>query len=326
MLSGSKKVLVTGGAGIVGCNVVKKLREKNCEVVVLDNLSAYPFDYLNEFGVGRMSDVEFIRGDIRDKNIVNELVDKVDVVIHAAAYADVGACVRRPELAFDVNVIGTQNVLDAAVRSDIEKFIFVSSASVYGNPDRQRFKESDSCFPISNYGVAKLWGEQQVKVYGDLYGLKTAGVRFFSVYGTPQVPKEGSHSWAVAIFGMRAMKAAPITVFGDGEQIRDFTHVSDIAESVVRAIYSEKTNGKFFNCGRGEGTTINEIVAKISKHVKHVPVNYEPHPPGDPRGGFSDTELMKQLLNWEPEVSLGDGIASYIGWVKENQHLIPKWL
>jgi nucleoside-diphosphate-sugar epimerase len=326
MANKSKKVLVTGGAGIVGCNIVKKLLERNCEVVVLDNLSAYPFDYLNEFGVGRMADVEFVRGDIRDEILVRKLSKKVEVVIHAAAYADVGACVRYPELAFEVNVAGTQKVLDAAVYADIEKFIFISSASVYGNPKRQRFKETDPCFPISNYGVAKLWGEQQVKVYGDLYGLNTTGVRFFSVYGTPQVPKEGSHSWAVAIFAMRAMKRTPITVFGDGKQIRDFTHVSDIAESVVRAMYTERANGQIFNCGRGKGTAINEIVSKICKYQGTVPVSFVPHPPGDPKGGFSDTNLMREILEWEPEVGLDNGIQEYLNWVDANQHLIPTWL
>lgn len=322
----NKKVLVTGGAGTVGCNIVKKLVDRDAEVTVVDNLSAYPFDYLKDYGVGDISAVNFVKGDITDKNLIDNLIQKQDIVIHAAALADVGACVRNPEIEFQTNIVSTQGILEASKKNNIEKFIFISSAAVYGMGNRGIFKETDPCFPVSNYALSKYWGEQQTKLYYDLYDLPTTSIRFFSVYGSPQIPKQGSHSWAVAIFGALAKKGKPITVFGDGNQIRDFTHVTDIAESVVLSTEKNSTNGKFFNVGTGKPTKINEIVEKVFQNVDPVPINYKPYPPGDPIGGYSDTTLMKKLLNWQPEMTLENGIKEYFDWLNENEHLVPKWL
>ena len=322
----NKKILVTGGAGTVGCNIVKKLVDRNAEVTVVDNLSAYPFDYLKDYGVGDISAVNFVKGDITDKNLMDNLIRKQDIVIHAAALADVGACVRNPEIEFQTNVVSTQGILETSKKNNIEKFIFISSAAVYGMGNRGIFKETDPCFPVSNYALSKYWGEQQTKLYYDLYDLPTTSIRFFSVYGSPQIPKEGSHSWAVAIFGALAKKGKPITVFGDGNQIRDFTHVTDIAESVVLSTEKNSTNGKFFNVGTGKPTKINEIVEKVFQNVDPVPINYKPYPAGDPIGGYSDTTLMKKLLNWEPEMTLENGIKEYFDWFSEHEYLVPSWV
>tara|TARA_Y100001936_G_scaffold86195_1_gene84467 strand:+ start:12208 stop:13185 length:978 start_codon:yes stop_codon:yes gene_type:complete len=322
----NKKILVTGGAGTVGCNIVKKLVDRNAEVTVVDNLSAYPFDYLKDYGVGDISSVNFVKGDITDKDLMDNLIQKQDIVIHAAALADVGACVRNPEIEFQTNVVSTQGILETSKKNNIEKFIFISSAAVYGMGNRGIFKETDPCFPVSNYALSKYWGEQQTKLYYDLYDLPTTSIRFFSVYGSPQIPKQGSHSWAVAIFGALAKKGKPITVFGDGNQIRDFTHVTDIAESVVLSTEKNSTNGKFFNVGTGKPTKINEIVEKVFQNVDPVPINYKPYPAGDPIGGYSDTTLMKKLLNWEPEMTLENGIKEYFDWFSEHEYLVPSWV
>lgn len=321
----NKSILVTGGAGCVGSNIVKKLEKRGAEVTVIDNLSAYPFDYLNEYGIGKMENVEFVKDDINNHELMSELIKKSDVVVHAAALADVGACVRNPHDEFLTNVNATQNILEICKKEEIEKFVFISSASVYGEPDSRVFRETDACFPISNYGLSKYWGEQQTRLFHDLYELPTTSIRFFSVYGSPQTPKQGSHSWAVAIFSMLAKKRKPITVFGDGNQIRDFTHVSDIAESVVLSIEKDSTNGKFFNSGTGKGTTVNEIVKYVFENIEKVPINYEPHPAGDPFGGYADNTLMKKLLNWEPEYTLQNGIKEYFEWLDENEQIIPEW-
>lgn len=322
----NKKILVTGGAGTVGCNIVKKLVERQSEVTVIDNLDAYPFDYLKDYGVGNLSNVNFIKGDITDRDLINEQIKKQDIVIHAAALADVGACVRNPEIEFQTNVVATQGILEESKKNNIEKFIFISSAAVYGMGNRGIFKESDPCFPVSNYALSKYWGEQQTKLYYDLYNLPTTSIRFFSVYGSPQIPKQGSHSWAVAIFGALAKKGKPITVFGDGNQIRDFTHVTDIAESVVLSAEKNSTNGQFFNVGTGKPTRINEIVEKVFQNVEPVPINYKPYPAGDPIGGYSDTTLMKKLLDWEPQMTLDNGIKEYFEWFSEHEHLVPSWV
>ena len=219
----------------------------------------------------------------------------------------------------------TQNILEVCKNEEIQKFVFISSASVYGEPKGQIFKEGDACFPVSNYGLSKYWGEQQTRLYHDLYELPTTSIRFFSVYGSPQTPKQGSHSWAVAIFSMLAKKRKPITVFGDGNQIRDFTHVSDIAESVVRSIDKDSTNGQFFNSGTGKPTKVNDIVKYVFENIEEVPIQYKPHPPGDPFGGYAENTLMKKLLDWEPEYTLQNGIKEYFEWLDDNEHLIPEW-
>ena len=124
---------------------------------------------------------------------------------------------------------------------------------------------------------------------------------------------------------MLAKKGKPITIFGDGNQIRDFTHVSDIAESVVRSIDKDSTNGKFFNSGTGKPTTVNDIVKYVFENIDEVPIQYKPHPKGDPLGGYSDVTLMKKYLNWEPEISLDEGIKEYFEWLANHEHIIPEW-
>ena len=322
----NKKILVTGGAGTVGSNIVKKLVKRQAQVTVIDNLDAYPFDYLHEYGVGNLPNVEFIKESITDGKIVDNLIKNQDIVIHAAALADVGACIRNPELEFKTNVVATQNILGSCRRHNVEKFVFVSSAAVYGLGNKGIFNETDPCFPTSNYALSKYWGEQQSRLYYELYNLPTTSIRFFSVYGSPQIPKKGSHSWAVAIFGALAKKGKSITVFGDGNQIRDFTHVTDIAESVVLSTEKKSTNGKFFNVGTGKPTRINDIVEKIFQYVEPVSINYKPYPPGDPIGGYSDTTLMKKLLNWKPEITLDQGIKEYFVWLNNHEHIIPEWV
>jgi UDP-glucose 4-epimerase/dTDP-L-rhamnose 4-epimerase len=321
-----KTILVTGGAGTVGSKIVEKLSKIYSKIIVLDNLSAYPFDYLNEYGVGKVENVEFVKGDISDKELIDKLVKKSNVVIHAAALADVGACIRNPTLEFKINVSATQNILDSCKNNKIEKYIFASSAAVYGAGVDKVFKEDQPCFPVSNYALSKYWGEQQAKLYFELYDLPTTSIRFFSVYGAPQIPKKGSHSWAVAIFGALAKKKKPITVYGDGNQIRDFTHCSDIAQSVVLSIEKDSTNGKFFNVGTGKATTINNIVEKVFENVGEVPINYKPYPKGDPLGGYADNTLMKKYLNWEPEITLDEGIRDYFQWLSKHEHIIPNWI
>jgi len=322
----NKKILVTGGAGMIGSNIVKKLSVKGAEITVLDNLSAYPFDYLHEYGVKHIKNVNFVNVNVTNKKIVDKLIKNMDIVIHAAALADVGACVRNPVLEHKMNVSSTSNILAACKNHNLEKFIFISSAAVYGIGKGKVFKEDQPCFPISNYALSKFWGEQQSRLYYELYGLPTTSLRFFSVYGSPQVPKKGSHSWCVAIFGMLAKKQKPITVFGDGNQIRDFTHVKDIAEAVVLSTDKKSTNGKFLNVGTGKPTTINTIVKKTFGRIKKVPVEYKPYPPGDPLGGYADITLMEKLLGWKPKYTLDKGMDEYFEWLNEHEHLVPKWM
>jgi len=321
--------LVTGGVGSIGSRVAKKLHDSGNEVIILDNLSAYPFDYYREFGLQELH-IRFIKGDLRDKALLSELVPKVDRIIHLAALADVAECTLKPQEEFDINILGTQSLLDAAVNSKIKKFTFISSASVYGSPNglfERRFKESQGCFPVSNYGLSKLWGEQRCLMYHKFYRLPATALRLFSIYGSPQVPKFGSHSWCVAIFAMQLKLGKPLTVFGDGEQIRDFVHVSDAADAIVLATMGDNGIGRVFNIGTGLPTSINRIcdllclLTNSSKNMEYLPSRDD-----DPLGGCADTSQCKAILGWQHKIALQDGIGEYLNWLDKNEHLIPDFL
>lgn len=327
------KWLITGGAGCVGSHIIRKLEKRKIKAIVLDNLSAYPMDYWKVFGCNKLKNVEFVDGDILDKKLVNKLVAQCDVVVHAAAYADVGASIRNPQIDFKNNVIGTEILLEACLKNKekIKKFTFISSASVYGEPKWNngkppKFTEDQKLNPINTYGCSKMWGEQQTKLFNDLYGMPTTSIRFGSVYGENQTPKKGSHSWMVAIWTQQLMKGKKITIFGDGSQVRDMTYVEDIAEGVIRATLSNKTNGKMINLGTDKPTNLLQIASMLKKHFGNFEVEFAPKKAGDSLGGYCDIKLMQSLLGWKPKIKLEDGIKKYVKWIRKNPEALQKWL
>lgn len=336
----SKTVLVTGGAGHIGSRVVKKLIEERGaqNVVVLDNLSAYEFDQLEVFEIKpliREGAVHFVKGSVSNRNIVKNVVKKVDYVFHLAAYADVAATIRNPDLDFEVNVMGTYNILKESLNNGVKRVIFASSASIYGDQPSSggepvQFHEDMKPNPLSTYANSKLWGEMQAKLFYQLYGLETVSLRYFSVYGPYQIPKPGSHSWVVAIFAMRAYKGKPLIVYGDGTQVRDFTYIDDIAEATIRAA-EMPCAGEAINVGTGKPTRIIELARKIQKLAheyfrKDVEIRFKPRPKGDPMGGYASTEKMEKLLGWRPETTLDEGLHSYFNWLKKHIRVIPSWI
>jgi len=328
-----KTALVTGGAGLIGSRIVHKLVKRGAIVRSLDNLSAYPFDQLRHFGTKESDSVNFIRGDIKDKTIVNEAVIGSDVVFHEAAFADVAATIWNPREDLDSNVLGTFNLLEAALEHNVDRFIFASSAAIYGEQicgqDEMipKFSENMKPNPISTYANSKLWGEYEATLYHELYGLKTTSLRYFSVYGIPQVPKKGSHSWVVAIFEMQLLKGKPLTIFGDGTQVRDFICVDEVAEATIRAAEKNSAINTIINIGTGKATSIKrlaEIVVNVAD--SKASIVFEPKRKGDPFGGCADTTLMKEILEWEPKIKLEDGVRMYYNWITKNRDAIPEWL
>jgi len=314
------RFLVTGGAGLIGSNIVSNLLQRGYNVTVIDNLQAYPFNYHSFFGTQPLN-IDFKKGDIRDAAFLDGIFnasEKFDVVIHAAAYADVGACVINYDEDFTNNIMGTYNVLKYSKKYNAGKVVFVSSASVYGNNSRSAFKEGDPLEPVSTYGNSKLWGENQTILFGKLYGMKTTSIRYFSVYGSPQVPKINSHSWCVAIFAMMGSTGKPITIYGDGNQVRDFVHVKDIAEGTVIASLTDKCNGEIINIGFGRPVTINKVADLVFSHIKCCGVTTKPYPKGDPIGGYADICKMKSLLSWSPSIDIEDGVHEYCDWFTRN--------
>ncbi|MFF8575483.1 NAD-dependent epimerase/dehydratase family protein [Streptomyces sp. NPDC015237] len=343
-------VLVTGGAGLIGSRIVRRLAGLGARPRVLCTMDAYPPEvYRRLFGV---DPGQVVAGDVRDPELMARLMEQADYVVHAAALADVAACTRLPQDAIDHNVSGTQTVLSAAAASRrLRRLVFVSSASVYGNgnPDDwagpgdehrstrellasvyghlpPRFGEERQLRPLSVYANTKAFGEVQTELVLRPAQVSYSVVRYFSVYGQPQVIKPGSHSWVVAWFTARAAAGLPLHLNGGGHQVRDFVHVDDIAEGTLRALTASAADGRTVNIGTGRPTTIRTVAELVAAHFPGTRVLETPLPPGDPLGGCASTALMQRLLDWQPAIGIEDGVARYVRWLTSTPAAVPGWL
>ncbi|MFD5425495.1 NAD-dependent epimerase/dehydratase family protein [Streptomyces sp. NPDC127084] len=349
-LAGST-VLVTGGAGLIGSRITARLRALGARPVSLCAMDAYPAQvYTDRFGVDP-SDADVITGDVRDTALVRTLVGESDYVIHAAALADVAACTREPMAAIDVNITGTQSVLDAVAATDrVRRMVFVSSASVYGdgnpeettNPDlltmRQlletvhggrippQFHETHAMRPVSVYGNTKVWGEEQTKLVLGQIGTSYSIVRYFSVYGEPQTIKPNSHSWVVAWFATRANLGLPLHLNGGGRQVRDLTHVEDIAEGTLHALTNPRAHTDTLNIGTGIATSVRDVADLVRAHYPDTLLLETPLPAGDPLGGYASVRRMENILGWKPKVAIAEGITRYVRWLEQTPQAAPSWL
>lgn len=330
-LSG-KTVLVTGAGGLVGSRIAAKLRSLGARAISVCKLDAYPEAvYREQFGIDRAKP-DFVVGDISEPGLMKGAVAGCDYVVHAAALADVAACTRRPLEAIESNIVGTERVLDAVAGSGrVRRLVFVSSASVYGNGDRGhalpgRFAEGAAVSPLSVYGNTKVWGEYQTAAVLGTTGVSYTVVRYFSVYGEPQVVKHSSHSWVVAWFAMRAALGLPLHLNGGGHQVRDFVHVDDIATGTLQALVAPSAHNQTVNIGTGVGTTIRQIAELIRIRYPHAPLVETPMPLGDPVGGYADTRHMEEALGWRPGITVAEGIRRYTSWLDTTPGAIPSWL
>ncbi|WP_446040141.1 NAD-dependent epimerase/dehydratase family protein [Streptomyces sp. SID1121] len=344
-----RRVLVTGGGGLIGSRIVGRLRNLGARPLVLCRMDAYPPDaYQHVFGVER-GGADVVVGDVADAALVRRLVAECEYVVHAAGLADVAACTRRPADAITANVVGTQAVLDAAAAAAdrIKGVTFVSSASVYGNGPQPRdadaaalraaldfqygrspqlFQEDAALDPVSVYANSKAWGEAQTRLILGSVNVPYSIVRYFSVYGEPQVVKENSHSWVVAWFTVRAYLGLPLHLNGGGHQIRDLVHVDDVAEATLRALVTPAARNATLNVGTGVPTAIRDVAAMVHEHFPQVAVMETPMPPGDPVGGYASTARMEELLGWRPAVAIADGVARYVDWLARTPAAVPLWL
>lgn len=325
------RVAVTGGGGLVGSRVVALARRAGAAVTVLDRFDAYPEDVRGLFGLDR-HDVDLVVGDVADREAVRRLVKGADYVIHAAAYADVAACTRHPDVAFEANVRGTQTVLEEVAAAPVRRLVFISSAAVYGNgrpgvTGPQVFQEDQLLVPVSVYANTKLWAEHQARLMlGGPGRAECTVLRYFSVYGDPQVPKPGSHSWMVAWMAMHAHLGLPIRLNGGGVQVRDLVHVDDIAAATVLALVAERAAGQVVNVGTGKPTSVREVADRIAPHYPGSRRIVTPMPEGDPLGGYASTERMREVLEFTPRIGVPEGVARYVRWLSANPQAVPGWL
>ncbi|MFD5447353.1 MULTISPECIES: NAD-dependent epimerase/dehydratase family protein [unclassified Streptomyces] len=331
-LSGAT-VAVTGGLGLVGSRIVHKLRAIGAKPLAVGRLDAYGAPVCSSVFHISPADPDVIAGDITDTALMDDVLGRSDYVIHAAALADVAECTRNPGAALRANVQGTQTVLDAAARHtrSLKRLVFVSSASVYGvgagsSVAGARFSEEDPLRPASVYANTKLWGEHQTALAlggpDDSYAI----VRYFSVYGEPQVVKENSHSWVVAWFAMRATLRLPLHLNGGGRQVRDFVHVDDIATATLLAAVTDRAHRATVNVGTGRATSIRQVANLVRRHCPAARIVETPRPQGDPLGACADTTRMREVLDWAPQTDIEDGVRRYLEWLERTPEAIPAWL
>jgi nucleoside-diphosphate-sugar epimerase len=292
-------VLVTGGAGFIGSHLVDALIAAGLRVRAIDNFATGRRE-----GVNRAAEV--VEADIRDASSIANSFEGVDTVFHVAALPRIPLSIAKPVETHMTNVVGTLNVLIAARDHKVRRFVFSGSSSVYGDQATIPLVETMTPNPLNPYALQKYVGEQYARMFHRLFGMQTITLRYFGVYG-PRMPYEGSYVLAIAAFLKARRDGRPLEIYGDGEQTRDFTHVSDVVLANMLAMDCEIADGRAINIGRGENVSVNRIAAMIGGPTVH----HEGRA-GDMRDTLADRTQAEQILGWRPKVSIEEGIADLL--------------
>jgi UDP-glucose 4-epimerase len=311
------RYLVTGGAGFIGSNVVAALTLRGERVRVLDNLSTGRLGLLQRV-VTRPELVEIVDGDIRDAAAVARAVQGVEVVFHFAAIGSVPRSVEDPVQCDAVNVGGTVTVLDQARRGGVRRVLFAASSAAYGDAPELPKRESMPPAPLSPYAVSKLSGEGYLRVFAALYGLETLSLRYFNVFGPNQLP-DGAYAAAIPKFVHAALRRTPITIFGDGEQTRDFCYVANVVQAnLLAADTAKKLTGEVVNIAGGRRISLNDLVREIGRALgRSLDVQHLAPRAGDVRHSLADISLARQFLGFEPAYRWEDGVAPTLEFMGE---------
>lgn len=300
------KYLITGGAGFIGSHLADKLIGGGHEVKIIDDLSAGRKENLN-------SRADFYNLDICDFEKINSLFRGVDGVFHLAAIPRVPFSVKDPITTSKVNILGTVNVFKAGLDNKVKRIIFASSSSVYGDQEKLPLEENMIPNPLNPYALQKLAGEQFAKLFLKLYNFPITCLRYFNVYGT-RIDFNSDYSLVFGNFLKLKAQGKPLTIYGDGEQTRDFCYIDDVVIANIKAMENEKiTGGEVINIGSGQFYSINYLGKLISNEIEYLPVRA-----GDVRHTRADISLAKNLLNWEPKVSFEEGIEKTKKWFQQN--------
>ena len=308
------KSVITGGAGFIGSNLAEKLVQLGHKVVVLDNLSTGRLSNLNNI----KNKIEFKNVDISKKDkFFDQYFEKVDWVFHLAGLADIVPSIDNPAQYFNSNVKGTLNILESSRRANIKKLIYAASASCYGIPDKYPTDEKSKIDPQYPYALTKFLGEQLVIHWAKVYHMPNISLRFFNVYG-PRSRTTGAYGAVFGVFLAQKLAGKPLTIVGDGKQTRDFIHVFDLVDVMVKVAQNGK-NGEVYNVASGQETSINSIADIIGGNKVEIPKR-----PGEPDRSLADISKIKAHFNWQPKITINEGIKMLLKNINEWKEA-PVW-
>ncbi|MHC4744008.1 MAG: SDR family oxidoreductase [Planctomycetota bacterium] len=309
-----QKFLVTGGAGFIGSNICRALVSEGCFVRVIDNLLTGKMSNLADV----IEKIEFIEGDMGDREASLAAMKDIDVVLHQGALPSVPRSVDDPAASHRHCVDATFTLLLAARDSEVKRFVYAASSSAYGDTPTLPKTETMKPLPLSPYAVGKLVGEHYCSVFYKVFGLETISLRYFNVFGPYQDPAS-QYAAAIPAFVTKILKDEPPTIYGDGEQSRDFTYVDNVTQANLLAARAEKTTGEVVNIACGQAVTVNAIIdminASTGKNVKPV---YTDSRPGDVKHSLADVTLAEQIIGFQAKVSFEEGLAESIDWYRNN--------
>ena len=309
-----KNFLVTGGAGFIGSNICRKLISQGCFVRVIDNLLTGKKSNLSDI----INEIEFIEADMGDENIARTAMKDIDVVLHQGALPSVPKSIDNPAATHKHCVDATFTLLLAARDAGIKRFVYAASSSAYGDTPTLPKIETMLTTPLSPYAAAKLAGEYYCSVFYRSFGLETVSLRYFNVFGPYQDPTS-QYAAAIPAFVTSILKDEPPTIYGDGEQSRDFTYIDNVVEANLLAARTEQTAGEVINIACGQRVTVNEIIDMINDLVgKNVKPKYVDSRPGDVKHSLADITLAAKLIGFKPKVSFREGLRLAIDWYREN--------
>ena len=302
------KYIVTGGAGFIGSYIVEELARQQHELVIFDNLFSGKMDNIKPFL--KKKNVTFVKGSITDLSVLKKIFEGADGIFHEGAIASVPRSIANPFATNEVNVNGTLNILIAARDCGVRKVVFASSSSVYGNTPELPKHEDMTPNPLSPYAVSKLTGEYYLKVFSEVYGLKTLSLRYFNVFGPRQDPKS-EYAAVIPRFITKILRHESPTIYGDGGQTRDFTYVKDVVQANIRAMESDAQG--VFNVAYCKRIDLNELASMIMEITGiTVPLVYEPSRTGDVRDSLADIRRAQKAFGYSPEYTVKKGLEETI--------------
>ena len=314
-----RNVLVTGGAGFIGSHLVDRLlAEGGWQITVVDDFNDFYSPEIKRANIAKhltQPNYRLVEADIRDNAAMERLFGetKFDMIVHLAARAGVRPSLSEPRLYTETNIIGTQNLLELAIKHGVPQFVFGSSSSVYGINEKVPFAEDDPIFnPISPYASTKAAGELLCHTYSHLYDIRVVCLRFFTVYGARQRPDLAIHKFSKLI-----TEGKPIQMFGDGTARRDYTYIDDIIQGVRAAIDYDRTPYEIFNLGESQTIELKELISLLERALDmHAEIDHQPMQPGDVPVTFADITKSREMLGYDPTTKIADGIPKFVEWFR----------